>query len=236
MTLFCDFDGPIVDVSDRYYATYRLALTQTQAHLESGSGSLYSQGLHAMTKSQFWQMKQERIPDAEIALRSGLQGAAMDYFLEAVRRQVNLPELLQKDRLQPGVMWALALLKKQGFRLVLVTLRHNRQVDAILRHHDLISLFEGIYGVETEDSAYLNYADGKTHLLRQALGHHGGHGEMLPGWMIGDTEADVIAAHTLGIPAIALTCGIRSRSYLAKLKPSTIHSNLLLLAQSIIHS
>ena len=31
ITVFCDFDGPIVDVSDRYYSTYHLALTDTAA-------------------------------------------------------------------------------------------------------------------------------------------------------------------------------------------------------------
>ncbi len=30
LTIFCDFDGPLVDVSERYYATYQRALTQTR--------------------------------------------------------------------------------------------------------------------------------------------------------------------------------------------------------------
>ncbi len=29
MTVFCDLDGPLIDVSARYYKTYRLAIAQT---------------------------------------------------------------------------------------------------------------------------------------------------------------------------------------------------------------
>jgi phosphoglycolate phosphatase-like HAD superfamily hydrolase len=46
-------------------------------------------------------------------------------------------------------------------------------------------------------------------------------------WMVGDTEADVLAGQQLGIPTIALTCGIRSRSYLQRLEPTRIHADLL---------
>ncbi|KKJ01054.1 HAD family hydrolase [Prochlorothrix hollandica] len=238
MTLFCDFDGPIVDVSDRYYATYRMGLSQTHSHYRTKPRKAIA--IRAMCKTQFWQMKQERVPDLEIALRSGLQGEAIDYFLGQVRHQVNLPGLLQKDRLQPGVLWALSLLKEQGFRLVLVTLRCTDQVNDILQQYQLQSLFDAIYGSEETDAAYLNYTDAKTKLLRQAVARHSftqaqdSPATALPGWMIGDTEADVVAAQTLGIPAIALTCGIRSEAYLAKLKPHAIHSSLLLLAHSLL--
>lgn len=237
MTLFCDFDGPIVDVSDRYYATYRLGLSQTRSHYRTLRRPI---AIRAMSKTQFWQMKQERVPDAEIALRSGLHGESLEYFLDQVRQHVNLPGLLQKDRLQPGVMWALSLLREQGFRLVVVTLRCKSQVQDLLAQYQIQDVFEEIYGADDADAAYLNYADVKTSLLRQAIAQHGFHpGEektavALPGWMIGDTEADVIAAQTLGIPAIALTCGIRSQSYLSKLKPNAIHTSLLLLAHSLL--
>ncbi|MGA1603836.1 MAG: HAD family hydrolase [Prochlorothrix sp.] len=249
MTLFCDFDGPIVDVSDRYYATYRLGLSQTHSHYRYLRQPV---AIRAMSKTQFWQMKQERVPDTEIALRSGLQGSSIDYFLDQVRHQVNLPGLLQKDRLQPGVMWAISLLREQGFRLVLVTLRCKSQVQDILQHYQLEEAFEGIFGSDDADAAYLNYADAKTQLLRQAIAHHSFQGGTatdrltagsaaldrpmvsLPGWMIGDTEADIVAAQTLGIPSIALTCGIRSQSYLTKLQPNAIHGSLLLLAHSLL--
>ena len=77
ITVFCDFDGPIVDVSDRYYSTYHLALTDTAAFYSelSPSSSVQTQ-IIALTKAQFWQMKQDRIPDRYIASQSGQIGRA----------------------------------------------------------------------------------------------------------------------------------------------------------------
>src|SRR6478672_7332797 len=121
LTVFCDFDGPIIDVSERYYSTYQLGLADTQASYQAQGVTL---PIRLLTKEQFWQMKQDRVPDVEIAMRSGLvQQEQIDVFLQRVGQIVNQPTLLQKDQLQPGVQWALTRLHSQGIRLVLVTLR-----------------------------------------------------------------------------------------------------------------
>ena len=227
LTLFCDFDGPIVDVSDRYYHTYQLGLAKTQAVYRKFQQSA-ELPLCPLTKSQFWQMKQERTPDREIAMRSGLQGEQIDCFLSNVTQIVNQPELLQQDQLQPGVKWALALLQAQGARLVLVTLRCQTQATQILRQHGLKPLFSQIWGSKDDGVAYGNLADHKTELLRQAIAAQSeADATSRAAWMIGDTEADVLAGQAMNVPTIALTCGIRSKTYLQKLEPTRIHADLL---------
>jgi phosphoglycolate phosphatase-like HAD superfamily hydrolase len=243
LTVFCDFDGPIIDVSNRYYTTYQLGLADTQAFYQVPGISLPIQQL---TKHQFWQMKQDRVPDVEIAMRSGLRTEQIDFFLERVIEIVNQPALLRQDKLQPGVSWALALLHSQGVRLVLVTLRCQAQATQILRNYGLTRLFSGIYGTcdagggsrgDHRDAAYQNYADAKTQLLSQALAEQ----SLLAGhptsaWMVGDTEADLIAGQTFEIPTIALTCGIRSHYYLKQFQPTRVHSDLLAAAHDILES
>lgn len=214
--LFCDFDGPIVDVSERYYLTYQLGLAEIEAESPE-------QALHRLSKSQFWQMKQERTPDVEIAIRSGLRGGQIEQFLNRVKQIVNQPDLLAQDQIQPGVKWALSLLHQRGVQLVLVTLRQQIQATQILRDHGLEALFSGIWGTHDASAAYLNQAEHKAYLLDLAIQQHGDSSA----WMVGDTEADVLAGQSLGIPTIALTCGIRSRSYLQKLEPTRIHADLL---------
>jgi hypothetical protein len=59
LTVFCDFDGPIVDVSKRYYSTYQLGLADTQEFYQRQGITLPIQRLQ---KQQFWQMKQDRVP------------------------------------------------------------------------------------------------------------------------------------------------------------------------------
>lgn len=234
LTVFCDFDGPIVDVSNRYYATYQCALEDTQAFYQHQGVML---PIQALQKQQFWQMKQDRVPDIEIAMRSGLQAEQIDLFLKRVIEIVNQPALLNLDRLQPGVSWALALLHSQGTRLVLVTLRCQEQATQILRNYGLTRLFSGIYGTDDCDAAYHNYAEGKTQLLAKALTEQSAiAGRSTASWMIGDTEADLLAGQALSIPTIALTCGIRSRMYLKQFQPTHIHNDLLAAAHYILES
>ncbi len=231
MTVFCDFDGPIVDVSGRYHSTYRLALARTRKHFERQGQSL---NLTPLSKAEFWQMKQVRIPDVEIAARSGLREEQVEFFLETVKELVNCcPALLRRDVPQPQVSWALDMLQQRNIKLVLVTLRCEAQVRDFLEKHGLQSAFAGIYGTNDAQAAYQNYTDLKTSLLSQAVEEHGTPTQQC---MVGDTEADVVAAQRLGVPAIALTCGIRSRTYLEDLKPDAIRHNLLGFAQEVVRS
>jgi phosphoglycolate phosphatase-like HAD superfamily hydrolase len=228
-TVFCDFDGPIVDVSDRYYNTYRLGLAEVQASDPTKKRLL---PVHRLTKAQFWQMKQERTPDREIAMRSGLRGEQIDQFLHQVSQIVNQPTLLHQDRLQPGVKWALESLHAQGTCLILVTLRCQVQAIQILQNHGLAHLFSQVWGAQDHSAAYTNYADHKTQLLAAAIAacpqaslYQSDRGTP-SAWMIGDTEADILAGQAMNVPTIGLTCGIRSQTYLQKFAPTHIHSDL----------
>jgi phosphoglycolate phosphatase len=225
--IFCDFDGPIVDVSDRYYDTYRHALSQTQSFYQNHGQALY---ITPLSKEQFWQFKKDRVSDIEIAMRSGLEEEEITFFLDFVRNIVNHPLLLKKDKLQAGVNWALALLHSQGAKLVLVTLRCQDQVEEILNNYGLKRLFSGIYGSQDCNVAYQNNSDVKTQLLKNAIADFGKENA----YMIGDTEADILAAQNRNIPVIGLTCGIRSQGYLQQFKPDQIHPDLLYTAHHLL--
>ncbi|MDX2211784.1 MAG: HAD family hydrolase [Oculatellaceae cyanobacterium bins.114] len=230
LTVFCDFDGPIIDVSDRYYNTYQLALADVQTICETqGTASPFC----CLSKTHFWQMKQDRVPDLEIALRSGLRQEQMDYFLQRVSSIVNQPALLHQDQLQPGVRWALELLHSQGARLVLVTLRNQEQATQILQNYGLANLFTLIRGTHDDTVAYGNAAEAKIQLLAEVLREFP-YWATEPAWMIGDTEADILAGQASNIPTIALTCGIRSQTYLEKFLPTRIHCDLLSAAHYLI--
>jgi phosphoglycolate phosphatase len=240
INVFCDFDGPIVDVSDRYYSTYHRALTATAQFYRSFSTPrspnlpLLLQ-LTTLTKAEFWQMKQNRVPDRDIARQSGLKDEEIDFFLRRVVEIVNCADLLQQDKLQPGVTWALGLLRAQGCKLILVTLRDRDEAIDILEQHGLRQLFTGIYGTNNSQAAYQNYAEIKTQLLYRAMQEH----QVTPtngdrSWIVGDTEADVTAGKAMGISTIALTCGIRSHQQLAQLQPTLIKTDLLCAAHYLV--
>ena len=227
LTLFCDFDGPIVDVSNRYYSTYQISLETTKKFYQ-GKGEFIA--IQPLNKKEFWQMKQERVGDREIAMRSGLRNKQINFFLDNVCKIVNQPELLSQDKMQPGVNWALALLHSRGVQLILVTLRCKFQVNDILANYGLKRLFTAIYGCQDAYLAYENNTRIKTQLLKKAIRENA----IATACMVGDTEADLLAAKEVGIPAIALTCGIRCQPYLQQFKPHRLMSDLLCTANYLL--
>lgn len=231
-TLCLDFDGPIADVSRRYYRTYRLALARTRRHFRHlGEPPLH---LRPLTRSSFWQMKQERSPDEEIALRSGLRPPQIEVFLQHVQHIVNRESLLHLDRLQPGVAEALRQFRAAGLRLVLVTLRPTAEATTILAEAGLLDYFADICGSDQSAAAYSNLVECKQELLAQAILRTELRTGQAPLCLIGDTEADVLAAKALGLISVALTCGIRSSRYLRRLAPDVILPNLLTCARLIL--
>lgn len=223
-TLFCDFDGPIADVSDRYYYTYCLALKTTQAAYARQHIAL---PVRRLTKAQFWYMKQNRVPDTTIADWSGLSGEVVDCFLSHVADLVNQPTLLHQDQLQPGARAALTRLRDQGVRIVIVTLRQAAQVLDFLHHYDLATMISQIYGAERAETAYANRTEHKITQLRSAIADQTRLGfDVSHSWMVGDTEADVCAGQAFELPTLALTCGIRSSLYLKDFAPTGVHRNL----------
>jgi phosphoglycolate phosphatase len=238
-TIFCDFDGPVVDVSDRYYSTYHLALADTAQFYRESSQELedgISQPIiRVLSKARFWEMKQNRIPDREIALESGLQEHEIDFFMRRVVKIVNCPDLLKQDKIQPGVSWALNLLHSQGFQLVLVTLRDRTEATQILERHRLIRLFSSIYGTENrQEAAYQNYTEIKTQLLARAIAERATQVSQNGAWIVGDTEADILAGQAMQIPTIGVTCGIRSYEQLSQLQPTRIEPDLLTAAHYLV--
>jgi phosphoglycolate phosphatase len=228
-TIFCDFDGPIVDVSERYYATYRLGLEQIAAQ---GQGN--PDAIRSLSKSQFWTFKQNRIPDRQIAHWSGLEGLEIDAFLAQVSRLVNHASLLNYDQLQPLAYEGLNILKQCGVRVVLVTLRPPDQVMQFLAKHQLDWAISDLYGMPRVDAAYTNQANHKIERLRIAIAAQQRQGYDLHNtWMIGDTEADIMAGQTLGLDTVAVTCGIRSSTYLQSFRPTYLLPDLWTAAQRL---
>jgi len=229
--LFCDFDGPIVNVAPRYYATYHLCLRRLQQGYRRRGDPL---DCRCLSPAQFWTFKQNRVPDRQIAHWSGLSGATIDEFLQLVQREVNGAALLHHDQVQPWVQEAFGLLQQMGIRVVVVTLRPPHQVRQFLRHHHLEGHIADLFGMGQAAAAYANQADHKVERLASAIEAQRRLGYDPAGaWMVGDTEADILAGQAAGLETVALTCGIRSASYLQRFRPTRTLNNLWAVAQTL---
>lgn len=224
LRLITDFDGPIMDVSERYYQVYKYCLEQTR-HA--------NQPVRQLSKPEFWHRKRARIPEQQIGIDSGLDALQAQKFAQLRRESVHTLPYLAYDRPVPGAVEALSKLKRAGFDLVVMTMRRVRELNEALNRCDLGQFFDADrrYCLSND---YVKTGDTKDKplLMARALV------ELPPAfdvWMVGDTEADLIAAQTHGVKTMGVLSGIRDRTQLNLYKPDAIFNNLSEVVDSLIN-
>lgn len=215
LRIITDFDGPIMDVSERYYRVYQFCLETVQYP---------EQPLTSLTKAQFWQLKRSQIPEREIGRRSGLDEIQAQEFARLRKQTVHTLPYLVHDMPVPGAIETLERVQKVGIDPVVMTMRRVQELDAALKQHDLARFFPPHHRYcLTNDYPKTNDVQDKTILMGQALA------ELPPAtetWMIGDTEADILSARAHHIPVIAVLSGIRDRTQLQQHSPNQIVNHL----------
>ena len=215
LRLITDFDGPIVDVSERYYSVYKLCLEKNKRP---------DQKINQLSKSEFWQLKRSLTPEIEIGIISGLDREQAEKFALMRRQTVHQMEHLEKDRPLPEAIETLEKIQKLGFDLVVMTMRREKELTAALDRYDLQKFFprDRRYCLGNE---YVKTGDVKDKPLLMARALR----ELPPVndiWMVGDTEADIIAAKTHNIKVIGVLSGIRDRNNLERHQPDYIVNNI----------
>ncbi|MBF2064529.1 MAG: HAD family hydrolase [Calothrix sp. C42_A2020_038] len=225
LRIFTDFDGPIVDVSERYYRVYELCLEKTK-HPQ--------QQVRLLSKQEFWQMKRERVPEKQIGIISGLSEEQSIEFASLRKKTVHTQPYFGYDTLMPGAVEALKRVKQLDIDLAVMTMRRVRELDFAFEQHNLGRFFpENRCYCLSNDYVKTRDVDDKPLLMQRALSE-------LPSstdtWMIGDTEADIAAAKKHGIKVIAVECGIRSRNQLENFKPDFIVKDLSVAIDTVLRS
>lgn len=213
--LITDFDGPIIDVSERYYRVYQFCLETTKRS---------NQQVRELSKSEFWQMKRLRIPEKQIGITSGLDEDQVQEFALLRRKIIHTEPYFQYDRLAPGAVDALLKIQLAGIDLAVMTMRRVWELDYAFNKFDLGRFFpENRCYCLSNDYVKTRDIDDKPLLMARAMTE-------LPSatdaWMVGDTEADIISAKKQGIKVIAVECGIRDRSQLELYHPEEIVKDL----------
>jgi len=215
LRLITDFDGPIMDVSDRYYRVYQQCLAETQRP---------QQQVRELPKPEFWDMKRARVPETEIGILSGLDAAQAAEFAQKRRQTVHSLPYLVYDRPVPGVLEVLEKVQRAGIDLAVLTMRRVRELDDAFNRCNLGQFFpENRRYCLPNDYVKTGDVKDKPLLMARAIA------ELPPVsdvWMVGDTEADIVAAKTHGVKVIGVLCGIRDRTQLEKYQPDFIVSNL----------
>ena len=215
LRLITDFDGPIMDVSDRYYRVYQHCLAETQR---------LGRPVRELPKAEFWDMKRARVPETEIAILSGLDAAQARDFAQKRRDTVHTLPYMIYDRPVPGALETLEKVQRAGVDLVVMTMRRVRELDEAFNRCNLGQFFpENRCYCLPNDYVKTGDVKDKPLLMARALA------ELPPAsdvWMVGDTEVDIIAAKTHGVKVIGVLCGIRDRTQLEMHQPDLIANNL----------
>lgn len=227
LRLITDFDGPIIDVSERYYQVYKYCL-ETSKHP--------AQSVRQLSKAEFWQLKRSRVPETQIGILSGLDEVQAKTFSQLRRQTVHTPSYFNYDSLAPGAVDALEKVQGAGIDLAVMTMRRVKELDYAFERYDLGRFFpkNRCYCL-TNDYVKTRDIDDKPLLMERALVE-------LPTaedtWMVGDTEADIMAAKNHGVKVMAVLCGIRDREQLQFYNPDLIVETLseavdMLIAKSL---
>lgn len=201
MKLFFDLDGPILDVSEKYYRVY--------------ADLVIDYGSQPIGKAEYWHSKQQRIPDEEILGLSGIEGWVEDYrnFRKA---RIETEKYLSYDRVWPGILPMLQELASHT-PLILVTLRNSiENLKWQLKSLGILPVFTHVLSA-SGDNVEGERAQVKVQLVQNALGS-----TSLSGWFIGDTETDIRTGQLLGLQTAAVTFGIRTEEKLLSVNPDVL--------------
>ena len=215
LRLITDFDGPLMDVSGRYYHVYQVCLEKI-----GGKG----ENIRQLSKSEFWQLKRNRVPEAEIGRISGLQAHDALSFAKMRLETVHNLCYFDYDQIIPSSLDALGKAQKMDIELVVMTMRRHRELEKAFLKYDLGRFFSPEHRYHLSDDFVKS-----TDIQDKPLLMDKAQKELAPvsqTWMVGDTEADIAAAKKHNIPFIGVLSGIRSQEQLEKYEPEYIVENL----------
>ena len=202
--LICiDLDGPILDVSERYYRVY--------------SDTLNLIGIAPLDKGSYWRLKRSRVSEPEILTRSGTaDNNLIKEYLDARAKRIESAEYLLFDHLWPGTRDTLRVLRSQS-ALVLVTMRTSkelldRQLDGLKVRDAFDCILAAGAGTATDE-----HGQQKAQMVRDCYRN-----EDFAGWFVGDTELDIQSGRLLGLRTAAITFGIRNVDHLRAVLPDVL--------------
>jgi phosphoglycolate phosphatase-like HAD superfamily hydrolase len=215
LRIITDFDGPIMDVSERYYQAYRFCLDSVRRP---------AQEVTVLSKGEFWGLKRSQVPERKIGQLSGLDELQAQEFAQLRKRTVHTLPYLAYDTVKPTAVENLERITKGGIDLAVMTMRRVSELDHAFEKYDLGRFFpENRRFCLSNDYVKTSDVQDKPLLMERAL-------SVLPKasdtWMVGDTEADIAAAKQHGIKSIAVLSGIRDRDQLVRYEPDYIVADL----------
>ena len=220
-----DLDGPIIDVSYRYYVAYLESLKDTSTNKE-----------RILSNEEFWKLKQNRISDLEIGILSRLSINESKSSADLRKGLTFKTDFLAHDKIFDDVYKTFEYLKSHKITFFIVTLRRNKQLNHAVKQFKLDKYINSEFLFSLPDEHKVtNDIQEKYILLVKAINSL----QLNPKetWFIGDSETDIHASRLAKCEkTVAITRGIRSKEQLEILQPDYLINDLnelLIISQGI---
>ncbi|MFH0935743.1 MAG: HAD hydrolase-like protein [Candidatus Omnitrophota bacterium] len=200
--LLLDLDGPILDVSERYYRVYKKIIEEI--------------GGRPLDKKTYWRCKRKKIDLSKMLCLSAIKKDKALLFRREWLNRIERKSFLTYDRIWP---YTRDTLKKLSIKhkLILITLRRSpANLNWQLRRLKLKGYFDSILCQGNNKGDWRVKYD-----LARRAGLH-----CACSFLIGDTEIDILSGKKSGAKTIALLSGVRCRDILRRYKPDYILNSL----------
>lgn len=184
--IFLDLDGPILEGKKRHYQCYKDIV------------ELY--GGNVLDIDLYWDMKRSKITRDILLNQSNFQGTYTIFFEEWMKH-IEDEKYLVWDTLKPQVVEVLNTWKKFTSKIVLVTMRQNRNF--LLQQLKNLKVYDFLDEIIDCPPQIQNT---KFEALKNK--------EFNSAIFIGDTEEDTKTAKMLNIKSIGITNGLRKKEFL----------------------
>lgn len=210
LNIFFDLDGTLIDISKKHYSVYREIV-------ESLEGK-------PLEQKKYWRLKRAKKSVDGILNKSKLKNENQKLlFQELFKDKIEQVKNLKFDTLFKNTIKLLTKLKK-NYNLYLLTIRESKKNTYL--QIDWLGIKKIFKEIIIGHSEQLGYLYKEKLLARKQYGKYD--------VVVGDSEADILAAKKLGLISIAVLSGIRNRKYLESLKPTYILENLNSLPKILI--
>lgn len=190
-----DLDGTLIDVSEKY----------CWVHKKSADDA----GLASLEKSLYWRLKRLRVPEDEIlALVNPVNDVLFEKYKSRWKNNIESDEALSRDTLVTNCLTVLEYLKDLDFDIGIATMRRNEA--AALRQMENLGIKKFAGETAIAGASVVPSSAAKISLFKKLL--VGNYREI---FIVGDTEADLLAARCLNATGIAACCGLRDKKILS---------------------
>lgn len=202
LTIIFDLDGTLIDVSARHHKVYEDTVMEF--------------GGEPLNKDQYWELKRAKTKWPEMLVLSKIDIGNHENFMESFISKIESPYYLKLDKVLPGVFNVLDKFSNEN-RCFLLSLRRNQDnlIDE-LNNLGLHKFFQKIISGHTEGKGF----ELKIKLMKQIIK------AKEKTLIVGDTEADILAAKELNIKSVAVLSGIRDKKSLLSIEPDLIIDNV----------